>query len=201
MTTPPPPDPERFDVSYYRRHYGGTGGVHDRRRIAALATAVHSMCTWWGLPVRSVLDVGAGVGMWRDWYRANHPRVRVRSTDISEYACRRYGHEQRDIAHWRPDRPADLTICHGVLQYLADADAARAIEHLAAGTRSVLYLEVPTAHDLAHIVDPTSSDMAVHARSAAWYRRRLTAHFQQAGAGLWVRHGVVHLYELERTER
>jgi trans-aconitate methyltransferase len=201
MTTAVPPTEDRFDAAYYRRHYSGPGGVHDRRRVAALATAVHSMCTWWGVPVRSVLDVGAGVGMWRDWYRQEHPRVRVRSIDISEYACRRYGHEQRDIAQWRPPRPSDLTVCHGVLQYVPDRDAERAIEHLAAGTRSVLYLEVPTAHDLAHIVDPTASDVDVHARSAAWYRRRLAPHFQQAGVGLWLRHGVVHLYELEHAAR
>lgn len=44
------------------------------------------------------------VGMWRDWYRTMHPRVRVRSVDVSSHACERYGHELRDIATWRPNR-------------------------------------------------------------------------------------------------
>ena len=51
---------------------------------------------------RAVLDVGAGTGLWGDWFRANRPDVAVRSVDVSEHACRTYGHEQRDIATWSP---------------------------------------------------------------------------------------------------
>ena len=185
-----------FDAAYYRRFYG-RHGVHDRRRIAHLATAVHSMCAWWGVTPRTVLDVGAGTGMWRDWYRREHPSVRVTSVDVSEHACRRWGHEQRDIATWAPARPFDLVICHGVLHYLTDADAARAIDHLAAATRHVLYLEAPTAADLADVADPDRTDMDVHARSGRWYRARLERHFRQVGAGLWVRGDTVPMWELE----
>lgn len=89
-------------------------------------------------------------------------------------------------------------LCHGVLQYLTAAQTERAIDNLAAATRHVLYLEVPTTDDLAHSVDTKSTDLDVHARSGAWYRKRLLAHFDQAGAGLWVkRDGDVVLYELE----
>lgn len=94
---------ERFDAAYYGRYYG-RGGVHDRRAISNIATGVHGLCSWWGVTPRSVLDVGGGVGMWRDWYRTMHPRVRVRSVDVSSHACERYGHELRDIATWRPNR-------------------------------------------------------------------------------------------------
>lgn len=190
---------EGFGQEYYRRFYG-KGGVHDRRRIAHLATSVHEMCAWWEVTPTSVLDVGAGPGLWRDWYRTTHPRVKVVSTDVSEYACKKYGHEHRDIADWKPNTPFDLVICHGVLQYPTDAAASRAIDNLAAACRHVLYLEVPTTDDFRTIVDRQATDMDVHQRSGDWYRRRLAKHFVQAGAGLWVRRGGgVLLYELERS--
>jgi SAM-dependent methyltransferase len=174
--------------------------VHDRRKIAQLASAVHGMCAWWGVAPRSVLDVGAGIGLWRDWYRDTHPRVKVVSTDVSEYACRKYGHEHHDIATWTPTRQFDLVICHGVLQYPDAASTTAAIANIAAACRHVLYLEVPTALDFRTIVDPDATDMDVHHRSGAWYRERLDEHFVQAGAGLWVRRGGgVLLYELERA--
>jgi len=187
---------QQFDEGYYLRFYGD-GGVHDRQRIGHLASAVHGLCTWWGVPPSSMLDVGAGLGMWRDWYRTHHSLVKTLSIDISEHACATWGHEQRDIAAWQPDHPFDLVVCHGVVHYLDDEAAAAAIEHLAAATAHVMYLELPTEHDLAEVVDPERTDMDVFHRSGAWYRQRLAPHFRQAGAGLWVRHGSVPLFELE----
>lgn len=192
------PSTARFDARYYARFYG-RGGAHDRRRISHLATAVHHLAAWWGINVRSVLDVGSGVGMWRDWYTEHHPATRVLSIDISEHACSRWGHRLLDISEWTPPRQHDLVICHSVIQYLDDQRAGRALDNLAAGCRHVLYLEIPTARDLADIVDPGSTDMSVHRRTGAWYRRRLAAHFVQAGAGLWIKRGSVALYELEGT--
>jgi SAM-dependent methyltransferase len=187
----------RFGADYYQRFYG-RGGVHNRRTIAYLGTAVHNMCAWWGVAPKSVLDIGAGPGLWRDWYRSTHPRLKVTSIDISEYACKKYGHECRDITSWQPARQYDLTICHGVLHYINDDLVDAAIANIAAATRHVLYLELPTAHDFATIVDSSATDMDVYQRSGQWYRQRLEPHFFQAGAGLWIRHGSVLLYELER---
>lgn len=187
----------RFDDRYYGRFYGGDDAVHDAQRIGHLAAAVHGMCAWWGVEPRSVLDVGAGLGLWRDWYRREHPDVKVVSVDISEHACRTWGHQRRDISVWAPRWPSDLVVCHGVLHYLDDAAAERAIENLARATRHVLYLEAPTALDLAEVVDPERTDMDVHGRSGRWYRTRLQKHFRQVGAGLWVKPDSVVLYELE----
>lgn len=186
----------RFDANYYDRFYGDAG-VHDAEQIGHLATAVHELCAWWGVAPASVLDVGAGVGLWRDWYRTHHPEVAVRSVDVSEHACATWGHERRDIATWAPEEPFDLVICHGVVHYLGDDAAAAALANLAVATRHVLYLELPTASDLATVVDPERTDMDVYARPGDWYRERLHGSFQQAGAGLWVRRGTVPLYELE----
>jgi len=38
----------QFNADYYKRFYG-RGGVHDKRRIAQLGSAVHNMCAWWGV--------------------------------------------------------------------------------------------------------------------------------------------------------
>jgi hypothetical protein len=157
---------------------------------------------WWGLPVRSVLDVGAGTGLWRSWFRVHRPGVRYRSIDVSEYACRRYGHEQRDIALWRPGRPSDLVVCHGVLQYLDDESCRAAIDNLGAATRAVLFLEVPTAADRRDVIDPMFTDLDIHWRTGAWYRKHLRPSFVALGCGLFVaRSEDARFYELELGAR
>ncbi len=189
----------RFDRDYYQRFYHPSGTpVHTREQVAKLAQAVDSLCGWWGLNVRSVLDVGAGPGYWRDWYRSERPKVKVVSTDVSDYACEKYGHLKKDIARWKPARSFDLVICHGVLHYLSDRDAAAAIRNLAACTRDVLYLEAITTGDVEKVIDRDATDLAFQPRSREWYSSRLARHFRQAGAGLWIRKkGSVLLYELE----
>ncbi len=192
----------RFDEAYYRRHYAGRARVHSAREIARLAEGVTGLAAWLGVEIERVLDVGAGPGLWRDWFRRHRPRVRYRSTDVSPYACARYGHERRDVSRWRSRERHDLVVCQGVLQYLDDAAAARAVDNLGAMCRGLLYLEAITARDLAEVVDRDATDLAVHGRPGAWYRRRLDRHFVQVGAGLWAaRRAGLALYELEAPPR
>jgi hypothetical protein len=190
-----------FDRRYYDRYYGSARTrVHGKKEIARLCTAVTSLLDWWGHPIASVLDVGAGTGLWRDWFHTNRPRTRYRSTEYSAYACEKYGHEQRDITRWRAVETFDLVVCQGVLPYLDDAGCARAIENLAAMTRGFLYLEAITARDVRDVVDGVRTDVEVFARTGAWYRRRLRRRFDHVGAGLWVKRGArILFYELERS--
>jgi len=188
----------RFDEAYYRRHYQGPDRVHSAPQVGRLAAGVSGMAAWLGVEVRSVLDVGAGPAYWRTWFRRHRPGVRYLSTDASPWACRRWGHELRDISAWRPRVPFDLVVCQGVLQYLEDGSAAAAIENLAAACRGLLYLEAVTRHDLDEVVDAERTDTAIHARTGAFYRSRLAPHFVQVGAGLWAaRAAGIPLYELE----
>lgn len=191
---------QRFDDRYYQRFYG-SGGAHDQVQIDHLAAGVHHMAAWWSIDIRTVLDVGAGMGFWRDWYRSNHPAVKVRSIDISPYACATWGHERRDIAQWRPPRQYDLVVCHSVLQYLDDDKVTRAIEHLGDATRQLLYLELPTRADLKFLIDPSATDLEVFHRTGKWYRAQLELHFRQVGAGMWVPRNGVPMYELEAAGR
>jgi trans-aconitate methyltransferase len=187
-----------FDAAYYRRFYRDRP-VHDRRRIARLAEGVTGLCGWWGVRLRRVLDVGAGTGLWRDWFSQSRPSVSYQSIDSSEYACRRYGHEHRDISTWRPARQADLVICQGVLQYLDDRACRGAIANLGAATRGLLYLEVPTERDRDEVVDRDATDLEINWRSGSWYRRRLQRDFVEVGCGLFAaRAAGLNFYELER---
>lgn len=190
-----------FDADYYRRFYEDDP-VHTAESIAHLATAIDGLCAWWEIPVRRVLDIGAGPGHWSNWYRTNRPDVNVTSIDVSEHACRAYGHEHRDISRWRPRRYVDLVICHGVLHYLDDEACSSAIDNIATVCDGAMYLEAPTKRDLVEVVDVAVTDLAVHGRTAAWYRSRLAPHFVQAGAGLWIsRRSGINLYELEGASR
>ncbi len=186
-----------FDAAYYRRFYSGPDRAHSAAAVARLARGVTDLAGWLGIELGSVLDVGAGPGFWGRFFR-RRPAVRYRAVDVSAHACEKWGHERRDISRWAPRERYDLVVCQGVLQYLDDAAAARAIENLARACRGLLYLEVVTRQDLAEAVDARGTDTLVHAREGEWYRRRLAPHFEQVGAGLWAsrRSGVV-LYELE----
>jgi SAM-dependent methyltransferase len=193
------PDTGRFDAAYYRRYYGRSG-VHDAARIGHLAQGVCSLAAWWKVPIRSVLDVGAGKGYWRAWLAEHRPKVRYHGIDVSEHACRRYGHELADLGTWRPRRRYDLVVCQSVIQYLDDPAASAAIRTMAAACRGLLYLEVPTIADRGTTIDPDGTDLDVHWRTGHWYRTRLQVHFTEIGGGLWLSndHPAV-LFELERA--
>lgn len=193
---------ERFDAAYFDRFYEArTTRVYGPAEIAHLAHGVSEMVAWFGGELRTVLDIGAGPGLWRDWFAANKPSVRYVSTDASPYACARYGHSRRDIARWCGRERFDLVVCQGVLPYLSDGDAAQAIDHLAAMSAGFLYLEAITARDLRGVCELETTDRAVHARTGAWYRARIEKHFVRVGCGLfYVATGALNFYELERAD-
>jgi hypothetical protein len=87
-----------------------------------------------------------------------------------------------------------------VLQYLDDAQAARALRNLAKATRTYLYFDALTEFDAKHTVDRDATDLDAHLRSGNWYRQHLSRSFLQAGAGLWIRKSSsVVLHELEHS--
>ncbi len=89
-------------------------------------------------------------------------------------------------------------MCQGVLQYLDDRAAAKALANLARWTDGALYVEALTARDWRHNCDRTRTDGDVHLRPGDWYRRRLARHFLAGGGGVFVsKKSGVTLYELE----
>ncbi|HEY1958467.1 MAG TPA: class I SAM-dependent methyltransferase [Polyangiaceae bacterium] len=188
-----------FDEAYFERFYERRATrVYDAEQVAHLARGVVSMIRWLGGPVETVLDVGAGAGFWRDYLAKEEPDVRYTSIDASPYACERYGHEHRDITRWRAGEKFDLVVCQGVLPYIDDDGARRAIENLGAMTRGFLYLEAITARDVREVCDLDKTDVAVHVRGGAFYTRALASHFTRVGCGLWcAKRGPLRFYELE----
>ncbi|HWL89302.1 MAG TPA: class I SAM-dependent methyltransferase [Polyangiaceae bacterium] len=192
---------ERFDAAYYERFYESKETrVYGKESIAHLARGVTEMIAWYGGELRTVLDVGAGTGLWRDWFAANKKGIRYRSTEVSAHACRKYGHELRDISVWRTREQFDLIVCQGVLPYLDDDGATRGIENIAAMCGGFLYLEAVTKRDLEDVCDRDFTDTSQRARTARWYRTRLDRFFVPLGCGLYyARNGGLTFYELEKA--
>jgi hypothetical protein len=192
-------DPSLFDERYYRRFYGTKSTrIQGEAEVAHLGGALVELTAWYGAPTRSVLEIGAGVGLLRDWFARKHPKVSYVSTEYSGYAARKYAHAERDIATWRARRRFDLVVCQGVLPYLSDDDAARALENLAAMSRGFLYIEAITRHDYDTACDRATTDPAMRLRTAAFYRTRLARHFRPLGGGLYyAKTGPLVFWELE----
>jgi len=189
-----------FGPDYFRRYYeSDRTRVYGHEQVAYLARGITGLVQWFGGDIERVLDVGAGTGLWGDWLRAHMPHVRYRSVDVSDYACRRYGHERRDISRWRARERFDLIVCQGVLPYLEDDACLRAVENMAAMCRGFLYLEAVTSRDLREVCDRARTDVSVRARPATFYRRILKRWFEPLGCGLHhVRGGDKVFYDLER---
>ncbi|MEW6432009.1 MAG: class I SAM-dependent methyltransferase [Myxococcota bacterium] len=189
----------RFDRAYYERFYlDPRTRVYDQKRHAKLVAGVVNLVEWFGVTLTDVLDVGAGLGWWGQWLKRHRPRVEVVSTELEPEICRAYGHLQADLVTFRLERQFDLVVCQGVLPYLDDAQAVRAIDNLAAMCGGILYLEAITKEDVAHSVDVTRTDLTVHTRTGAWYRRQLKPHFRELGAGLYAaRDACLPFYSLE----
>ena len=194
------PSPTAFDRAYYNRFYESRRTrVRTRTEVAVMARGLAMMIEWYKGSIRGALEIGAGTGHFRDWFARHRPRVPYRSTDVSAYACRTYGHERKDITTWRGKKRYDLVICVSVLPYFDDRTCEAAIDNLGAMTETFLYLEAQTGRDLRTLYAHPLTDTTLIGRSAGWYRKRLQRHFCQLAFGLWIRRDKIRkLAELER---
>ncbi len=198
---PEPRVRKSVDAAYYRRFYrdGGTA-VISRGEVSRLAGFVLAYMNFMNLRCRNVLDVGCGIGYWRDALRKHDRNIIYTGVEVSAYLCERYGWQQRSITEFKSRRHYDLIVCQGVFQYLDKNDVRSGIENLARVCRGALYLEVYTREDQVNAnVDARRTDQQVHLRSVRWYRRIIGEHFAHCGGGVFIPHesGVVR-YELEK---
>ena len=192
-----------FDAAYYARFYGDkatrVSGLADTRKLARF---VAGYLDYLDVPVQRVLDAGCGLGRWKLALAEHYPRARYTGLEWSEHLCARFGWQQGSIADYRGRGRYDLIVCQGVLQYLNDRDAERALDNLGRLCRGALYLEVLTAEDWKDACDQRATDGDVYRRPAAFYRQRLARRFIAVGGGLFVhRDAGAVLYALERCER
>jgi SAM-dependent methyltransferase len=179
----------RFGRDYYRRFYlDPRTAVISRAEMRERAGLIAAYARHIGLPVRSILDAGCGIGLLRAPLQRAFPRAAWTGLEYSEYLCKRYGWTQGSLATFRAE-PFDLVVCYDVLQYLDDRTAARAIASLGRLTRGLLYISALTVRDWRENCDRTRTDPDVHLREAAWYGQRLRRWFRPSGVGFWIRRG------------
>ena len=152
----------RFDREYYDRFYRDprtrvTSPADTNVLVAFVAAYLQHI----GQPVRRVLDLGCGIGLWRKPLATHFPRARYVGVEISDYLCTKFGWQRGSAVDYRADEPFDLVICQGVLQYLTDKDARRALANLTRLVRGAVYVEALTKLDWRMHCDRERTDGAV----------------------------------------
>ena len=193
---------EPFGEAFFRRFYlNPKTRVVTPAEMARRADLVAAFVRHGELPVRSILDVGCGLGLMREQLQRHFPKARYVGMEVSDYLCAKHGWVQGSIATFESDEPFDLVICYDVLQYLDSRQAGAALRNLARLCEGVLHFGVLTHEDWDLYCDKRRTDRNVHVRPATWYRRRLARSFINAGTGMFVRRGApMHLWELDQVE-
>ena len=182
-----------------------------RKKLRSTSFVASSICAAAGRdpgaarPLEGIelLDIGCGVGHWQQASARLWPKARYYGVEYSYYLCEEYGWHRGSVTELDPERELgrasfDLVVCQGVLQYLSNKDAAKALRNLADWTDGALYLEALTQRDWDENCDQSVTDGDVHLRTASFYRRRLREHFQDCGGGVFcARRAGVSLFELE----
>jgi hypothetical protein len=197
----PRPPAAAFDSAYFRKYYFNPATrVTTAAEMRGRARLIAAILQHAGVPVRSILDAGCGIGLLRKPFAEALPKARYAGLEASGYLCRRYGWIKGSVADYAPKSASGLLICYDVLQYLDDGDAARAIANFAKLTSGALYVSALTREDWNANCDKSLTDRAVHLRPGDWYRRRLRRRFNYLGFGVWLRKDVTAiLWDLERA--
>ena len=179
-----------FDEAYYQRFYfDKKTRVIDPAHTERLGAFVSGYLHYLRVPVARVLDMGCGIGLWRDMVARHLPGARYQGVEYSSYLCQRFGWQQGSVVDYRADEPFDFVICQGVLPYLGAQDLRRALDNLGHLCHGALYLEAVTLEDYERgTIDEELTDPRQYRHRAALYRQGLARHFRDLGGGLWLSH-------------
>ena len=192
-----------FDEAYYQRYYfDKKTSVIDPEHAERLGAFVCSYLQYLRVPVKRVLDVGCGIGLWRAAVARHFPDASYHGVEFSDYLCGRFGWERGSVVDYQahdPAEPFDLVICQGVLPYLNPSDLKLALRILGRLSRGALYVEAVTREDYERdILDEDLTDPRLFRHRAELYRRGLQEGFTELGGGVWLsRQSEVPLFELE----
>lgn len=167
--------PKAYDEAYFDRWYRSRSEAVSspaaRKRKVAMVVAVAEY--YLGRPIRNVLDVGCGEGLWRAPFRALCPGVDYRGLDASEYAVARYGRRRnlglarlRELEWLRLDTSFDVIVCTNVLHYVRADEVRAGLVGIAEMLEGVAFMETFVRGD--EVVGDRADYVA---RPAAWYLR------------------------------
>lgn len=191
-----------FDEAYYQRYYfDKKTSVVDPAHAERLGTFVGSYLQYLRVPVRRVLDMGCGIGLWRETVARHFPGASYHGVEFSEYLCERYGWERGSVVDYRSAEPFDFVVCQGVLPYLSPPDLKLALRNLGRLCQGALYVEAVAREDYERdIIDENLTDPRLFRHRAELYRRGLSESFTELGGGVWLsRKAEVPLFELEHA--
>jgi len=164
-----------YDEAYFTKWYHDSRTrVHTpdsvRRKVRmVVGVAEHFL----GHKLRSVLDVGAGEGVWGREIRRLCPGVRYLGVDPSEYVVARHGRRRNirlgsfeELPSLQLGRGYDLIVCADMLQYVPTPALKRGINHLVSILGGVAFLEAYTTSD-----DMEGDLEGWHSRSKSQYRK------------------------------
>jgi len=188
-----------FDKEYYHRFYHNKDTcVRDAEAGSTLANFIFSYVKHLRLPVKRVLDVGCGLGEWKQHLANHYPKATYTGIEYSNYLCDNFGWQHGSAASFSARGTFDLVICQSVLQYLNNSEVRAAIANFAQHCRGALYVEIITKKDWEQHCDQRVTDGRIYLRSGEWYKKLLSEYFVSAGGGLFiVKLAPVVLYELE----
>lgn len=176
---------ERYFNTWYRQKNIGSAQRLQRKVALAVAVAEYQL----ERPVRTVLDIGCGEGVWYPALKKIRPAISYLGFDSSEYAVSRYGRTRHvhyarfsDFDSLRPCPPVDLLVCSDVMHYLPTRELKKGLPGLAELTAGVAFLEVFTRED-----DVIGDRDEFFDRSAAAYRNLFeSVGFAQVGSHCWL---------------
>jgi len=191
-----------FDEAYYQRFYfDKKTSVVDPQHVERLGTFVCSYLKYLRVPVHRVLDMGCGIGLWKDIVAQHFPLASYQGVEFSAYLCERFGWQQGSVVDWQAGEPFDLVICQGVLPYLSPPDLKAALRNLGRLSRGALYVEAVAREDYERdIIDEDLTDPRLFRHRAELYRRGLGEGFLELGGGMWLsRRAEVPMFALEHA--
>jgi SAM-dependent methyltransferase len=162
--------PSHYDRDYFDRWYRDPRHrvftTVERARRSALAIAATEYVLQ--RRIRTVLDVGAGEGHWREPLLRQRPRLKYIGLDPSPYVVRRFG-RLRNIREGSVETvdagelggPFDLVLAVGFLNLLSRQALVMALKRLRTVTSGVALLELFSARD------PLDGDISRYTRLPA----------------------------------
>lgn len=181
---------KRYDRAYFDRWYRGRHRVNSETEVRRKVTmAVVTAEYFLRRPLRSLLDVACGEGVWRTHLDALRPRLRYLGIDPSDYAVARYGKERNlrqasfgDLTTLRLRGSFDLVVCSDAMHYMDEDELRAGMPELVRLSGGTLYLEILTSED--SVVGDLHD---FYKRSARWYRRLFEEHgLTQVGPYTWI---------------